>query len=145
MCGILGVVSRAADVKKYRDGFEEMLTIQNHRGPDETGKYISEQCLLGHNRLSIVDLKSGQQPMFSHDKKLVVTFNGEIYGYRRIRNTIEYPYGTNSDTEVILALYKKYGRSMVDYLPGMFSFGIAIERSSFLQEIEWVRSHSITR
>src|SRR5690606_15293976 len=95
-----------------------------HRGPDENGQYLSESCILGHNRLSIVDLRSGQQPMYSYDDKQVITFNGEIYGYKRIRGSIEYPYKTHSDTEVILALYKKYGKRMVEFLPGMFSFAI---------------------
>lgn len=124
MCGILGVVGKNGDVENYREGFEKMLVAQHHRGPDENGKFISNECLLGHNRLSIVDLASGQQPMYSSDQKQIVTFNGEIYGYKKIRSTIEYPYKTNSDTEVLLALYKKYGNKMVDFLPGMFAFAI---------------------
>jgi asparagine synthase (glutamine-hydrolysing) len=124
MCGILGVVSNGSDVRKYQDGFKKMLTVQNHRGPDENGKYISERCLLGHNRLSIVDIKSGQQPMYSHDEKKIISFNGEIYGFKKIRSSIEYPYKTNSDTEVIFALYQKYGKEMMNFLPGMFAFAI---------------------
>jgi asparagine synthase (glutamine-hydrolysing) len=80
---------------------------------------------LGHTRLSIVDLKSGDQPMFSVDGRLAVTFNGEIYGYREIRKTLsDYPFQTTSDTEVILALHQRHGTDLLSRLPGMFAFAL---------------------
>ena len=95
-----------------------------HRGPDEQGRYFFNDCGLGHVRLSIIDLKTGQQPMLTPDKKIGIVFNGEIYGYQKLRAVIDYPYQTNSDTEVIIAAWKKYGAEAAAHLPGMFAFGI---------------------
>lgn len=101
-----------------------METALLHRGPDEQGRYFFDSCALGHVRLSIVDLKTGQQPMFSPDKKTAVVFNGEIYGYQKLRAEINFPYQTNSDTEVIIAAWKKFGDDAASRLPGMFAFGV---------------------
>ncbi len=122
MCGISGIASEYAMHRVTQ--LEVMVQAQHHRGPDETGFYKSDKCLLGHNRLSIVDLGSGQQPMASHDARYTIVFNGEIYGYKKLKKDLIYPFKTESDTEVILALYIAYGEKMLDRLTGMFAFAI---------------------
>ncbi len=120
MCGIAGIAgnARIADVEK-------MTATITHRGPDGAGCYKFDNCVLGHRRLSIVDLVTGDQPMLSLDKKKAIVFNGEIYGFQKIRVSLgQYPFKTNSDTEVILALYEKYGSSMFEQLPGMFALAL---------------------
>ena len=95
--------------------------------------HSSDTCIFGHVRLSIVDLGSGQQPMLSSDKNEAIVFNGEIYGYKDIKKSLgDYAFATNSDTEIILALYKRYGHDLVDKLPGMFSFALWDERKKEL-------------
>ncbi len=96
-----------------------------HRGPDNDGIVCFDNCILGHTRLSIVDLKTGQQPMTSNDGHTAVTFNGEIYGYKTIKSSLDnYPFKTDSDTEVILALYQEHGTGCTSKIPGMFSFSL---------------------
>jgi asparagine synthase (glutamine-hydrolysing) len=88
---------------------------------------------LGHTRLSIVDLATGEQPMLAADGTLAITFNGEIYGFREIKKSLEdYRFNTTSDTEVILALYETYGENLLQHLPGMFAFAIWDEREQTL-------------
>ncbi|MRR37318.1 asparagine synthetase B, partial [bacterium] len=102
-----------------------MVEKLGHRGPDEHGMHTFSNCVLGHTRLSVVDLSTGAQPMLSEDMKKGITFNGEIYGYRAIRENLRnYLFRTTSDTEVILALYEKYGEKCTRMLPGMFSFAL---------------------
>jgi len=98
----------------------------SHRGPDDEGVYTDENIALGHRRLSIIDLSSaGHQPMFSHDKRYSIVYNGELYNYQEIKNQIkEYPYTTNTDTEVILAAYTKWGKDCLQYFNGMYAFAI---------------------
>jgi asparagine synthase (glutamine-hydrolysing) len=123
MCGIIGIVSK--DTKKYKSQIDKAILSLKHRGPDADGIHLFDNCALGHTRLSIIDLSTGSQPMLSLDSKIGVTFNGEIYGYREIKKELaDYPFQTSSDTEVLIALYKKYGESMTEKLPGMFSFAI---------------------
>ncbi|MEI6553565.1 MAG: asparagine synthase (glutamine-hydrolyzing) [bacterium] len=122
MCGILGIV--ANESIKYKEIIDLMISKQKHRGPDENNSTFFKNCALGHNRLSIVDLSSGQQPMYSSDSKKAIVFNGEIYGFEDIRKSLTYDFKTKSDTEIILALYEKYGQDLFQHLPGMFSFAI---------------------
>jgi asparagine synthase (glutamine-hydrolysing) len=122
MCGIFGIIKENAI--GYKNNLQAMETALLHRGPDEQGEFYFSDCALGHVRLSIIDLKTGQQPMLTPDKKLGIVFNGEIYGYQKLRAEINFPYQTNSDTEVILAAWKKYGDDAASHLPGMFAFGI---------------------
>lgn len=95
-----------------------------HRGPDANAVHQISDTYFGHARLAIVDIAAGQQPMLSHDKKVMLTFNGEIYGYRELKKQYSYNYITESDTEVILAMYQLMGTKMLDRLPGMFAFAI---------------------
>ncbi len=106
----------------------DMVACMKHRGPDGDGVYGFGNCLIGHNRLSIIDLLSGDQPMLNAAKDVGIVFNGEIYGYQSIRQTLNYPYATTSDTEVIIALYEKHGTELLRHLPGMFAFGIWDEK-----------------
>ncbi len=98
-----------------------------HRGPDGTGIFTDDSVSLGHNRLSIIDLSDrASQPMKSADETLVIIFNGEIYNFERLKKELvnEYPFKTNSDTEVILAAYQKWGHNAVKKLNGIFAFAI---------------------
>jgi asparagine synthase (glutamine-hydrolysing) len=123
MCGIAGIVKK--DTQLLQDTVGSMVQCLKHRGPDENGIFSFNNCILGHTRLSIIDLSLGKQPMVVPNKSLAITFNGEIYGYKQLYSLLpDYNFQTTSDTEVILALYQKYGSQMMDHLPGMFSFGI---------------------
>lgn len=123
MCGIAGIIS--TDIEEYQRQLDSMICALSHRGPDGSGRHFFKRCALGHTRLSIVDLETGGQPMLTPDKQLGITFNGEIYGFRDIKARISgYPFHTSSDTEVILALFRRYGEDMMPHLPGMFAFAI---------------------
>ena len=131
MCGIAGIV--AENARGYMGHLDRMVKALAHRGPDGSGTHFYEKCALGHTRLSIVDLATGAQPMLSPVYGEGITFNGEIYGYRDIRKLLDdFPFRTKSDTEVILALYHRYGNRCISHLPGMFAFGIWDERENKL-------------
>ena len=121
MCGIAGIISTNNFLKSK---ITQMLQSMNHRGPDETGTLMMDNFVFGHNRLSILDIDNGSQPMKSNCRKFSITFNGEIYNYKNLRNKLTYECRTRSDTEVILALYIKYGKNMFSHIQGMFAFGI---------------------
>jgi asparagine synthase (glutamine-hydrolysing) len=132
MCGIAGIVSNGA-VETYKATLGRMTDSIRHRGPDGAGEHSFGNCMLGHRRLAIVDLETGAQPLLSPDRKVGITFNGEIYGYRELRRELaDYPFATQSDTEVILALYLRHGADAVRRLPGMFAFAIWDDRSNTL-------------
>jgi asparagine synthase (glutamine-hydrolysing) len=97
-----------------------------HRGPDWSGIYLNEKAIMVHERLSIVDPKSGKQPLYSKDGTLVLTVNGEIYNHKELRKTLQEPYEflTESDCEIILPLYREKGVSFIDDLDGMFAFAL---------------------
>ncbi len=126
MCGICGLVdfSQIASAEKVRQMSSRLL----HRGPDAQGIHIFPHCALGHTRLSILDLSNAaNQPMISDDSQVAVVFNGEIYNFREIRARLEnmgHKFRTQSDTEVILALYLEKQETMLDELNGMFAFAI---------------------
>ena len=123
MCGIAGIVKD--DAQAYQEPLNRMVVSLRHRGPDDSGIHFFQNCALGHTHLSIVDLSTGNQPMLTHDKQVAVTFDGEIYGFQDIKAKLsDYPFRTTSNTEVILALYQKYGEDSLSYLPGMFAFAI---------------------
>ncbi|MBD8084620.1 asparagine synthase (glutamine-hydrolyzing) [Chryseobacterium caseinilyticum] len=131
MCGINGII------KKYSSEveIEKKLQVMNqriiHRGPDEDGFFIHqvEDTAIGFamRRLSIIDLSSGKQPIFTEDKSKVIVFNGEIYNYKVLKTELEslgIIFHTTSDTEVILKMYEKYGTNSFSRLDGMFAFSI---------------------
>jgi asparagine synthase (glutamine-hydrolysing) len=123
VCGIAGSLSSTSDPST---NVERMLTALAHRGPDGRGIVkCDEGVVLGHTRLSIIDIEDGSQPMCSPNGKQVLTFNGEIYGYETLRkNYPNYKYKTRSDTELLLAMYAEHGEAMLEKLPGMFAFAI---------------------
>lgn len=120
MCGINGFTFEDLRLLK------KMNAATAHRGPDGEGFLSEEGISLGHNRLAIIDLDPrSRQPMESVDHNLAIVFNGEIYNYLELKAELsEYPYKTESDTEVILAAYQKWGRTCVEKLNGMFAFAI---------------------
>lgn len=106
-----------------------------HRGPDDDGIYYSEKIALAMRRLSIIDVAQGQQPIFNQDKTKAIVFNGEIYNFQQLRKDLEVDgnkFYTNSDTEIIIHLYEKYGIECVKYLRGMFAFAIWDEKDKSL-------------
>ena len=132
MCGITGKISLIGKTITPRE-VETMNHAIIHRGPDDGGVYISpdRRVGLGHRRLSIIDLSPlGHQPMSYLDRYRIV-FNGEIYNFQEHRDALEkegYAFASRSDTEVIMALYHKYGKACLQYLRGMFAFAIYDER-----------------
>jgi asparagine synthase (glutamine-hydrolysing) len=122
MCGIAGLFGEAC----RRLSVGAMVHSQHHRGPDDEGIYRdpSGRSILGHNRLSILDLSSaGHQPMSSRDGRFWIVFNGEIYNYRELRSELStYPFVSETDTEVILAAFERWGSRCLNRLLGMFAF-----------------------
>ena len=131
MCGIAGIVEvggRGVD----RALLTAMTTAQAHRGPDGDGFVCRGGVGLGHRRLAIIDLVTGDQPMPNDDQSIWIVFNGEIYNYRELRTELEARgsrFRTQSDTEVILRAYEAYGAECVTRLRGMFAFAILDERA----------------
>ena len=126
MCGIVCAFDLKQKSEILRPQVLEMSKKIRHRGPDWSGIYSDEKTVMSHERLAIVDPASGKQPLFSEDKKLILAANGEIYNHQDIRKQYEgsYNFQTQSDCEVILALYKDKGVDFVDDLNGIFGFAI---------------------
>ncbi|MEO0570336.1 MAG: asparagine synthase B [Bacteroidota bacterium] len=126
MCGIVCAFDLKEPSDKLRPQLLEMSKKVRHRGPDWSGIYANENAVLAHERLAIVDPASGKQPLFSTDGKLVLAANGEIYNHRELRGQFEnsYTFQTQSDCEVILALYQEKGVDFVDEMNGIFGFAI---------------------
>ena len=126
MCGIVCAFDLKDKTEVLRPQLLEMSKKVRHRGPDWSGIYSDEKAILTHERLSIVDPVSGKQPLFSEDKKLVLAANGEIYNHRELRKQFEgkYKFQTESDCEIILALYKEKGVDFIDEMNGIFGFAI---------------------
>jgi len=125
MCGISGFM--------YFDGapvngkiIRAMSDVQSHRGPDESGVYLSKSVALGHRRLSIIDLSSGQQPLSNEDGSVWISFNGEIYNYLDLKRGLEssHRFRTRSDTETIVHLYESHPATFIEKLRGMFAFAL---------------------
>ena len=131
MCGIAAMVTPEAGISP--DAVSRMVAALRYRGPDSQGVHCFDRCTLGSARLSIVDIDGGRQPILSSDGALGVTFNGAIYGFRDLKRDLgDYPFKTGSDTEVILALYAKYGDGFLRHLPGMFAFALWDDRGQTL-------------
>lgn len=126
MCGIVGIFNINGQVTEERKRVLKMARKIRHRGPDWSGVYCGQNAIMAHERLSIVDPKSGGQPLYSPDKKLILAVNGEIYNHRDIRNRYEglYDFQTGSDCEVILPLYKDKGIHFLEELNGIFAFAL---------------------
>lgn len=127
MCGIAGIFDISAKREINPDVLNNMNQVQFHRGPDEGGIYINEGIGLAHRRLSIIDLSTGQQPLFNHDKSVCIVFNGEIYNFKELTHQLKakgYVFKTHSDTETIVHAWEEWGENCIDHLRGMFAFAI---------------------
>ena len=126
MCGFVGAFELTQDLEILRSQVLKMAKKIRHRGPDWSGIYCGDKAVLAHERLSIVDITSGGQPLYSKDKKLVLAVNGEIYNHRSIRAKYadKYEFQSQSDCEVLLALYQDKGIDMLEDLNGIFAFAL---------------------
>src|SRR3989344_7497781 len=119
MCGITGILDKNLAKKEL---IERMTRCIAHRGPDDEGYFVDSKIALGMRRLSIIDLEKGSQPITSPDGRYMIFYNGEVYNYREVKEELkEYKFKTESDTEVILAGFIKWGANeMLSRLRGMF-------------------------
>ena len=129
MCGIAGIfLIKQSGEPPSPEAIRSMTDALEHRGPDGSGLFENKRIALGHRRLSIIDLSAnGAQPMFNEDRSLVLVFNGEIYNFQILRTMLEldgHTFLSNSDGEVIVHLYEKYGTACVQFIEGMFAFCI---------------------
>ena len=125
MCGIVCALDIKKDSKDLRPQILDMSKKLRHRGPDWNGIFSNDNVILAHERLAIVDPKSGKQPLYGVDGRYVLAANGEIYNHKELRKLVpEYDFLTESDCEVIIALYDKFGLEFVDKMNGIFGFVI---------------------
>jgi len=127
MCGLVGIFHLREAVEIERELLSRMNESQFHRGPDEGGLHIEPGVGLGHRRLSIIDLASGQQPLFNEDQSVVVVYNGEIYNFQELVEELKkygHVFRTHCDTEVIVHAWEEWGESCVNHFRGMFAFAI---------------------
>ena len=127
MCGIVGILNfDSRPVSKAL--LKKMTDIQSHRGPDDDGIWIEKKIGIGHRRLAIIDLSNfAKQPMFSEDNNYIISYNGEVFNYKSIRNELiklGYYFSSDSDTEVVLKSYQEWGEDCVHKFNGMFAFAI---------------------
>lgn len=128
MCGIAGLFSRKQTEDFQADLVRRMNSLQQHRGPDDEGLFKDDHCVLGHRRLSIIDLsQDGHQPFHSDDHRYQIVYNGELYNYIELRDELKqlgWRFRTRTDTEVLLKAYEHFGISCLQKLNGMFAFVI---------------------
>lgn len=129
MCGIAGFISKEKNAPNNEREIllDRMCKIITHRGPDEQGTIVKNRAALGMRRLSIIDLKTGQQPIFDCTGNLAIVFNGEIYNFLELKTDLEkrgHKFKTNSDTETIVHAFEEFGADCVKHLRGMFAFAI---------------------
>ena len=132
MCGIAGIITK-------REEKEELITKMSerikHRGPDGEGFFIDDDIALAHRRLSIIDLSTGNQPMFNEDKSVVIVYNGEVYNYKELKEellNLGHTFTTTSDTEVLVHGYEEWHTDLPNHLRGMFAFAIYDKNSKEL-------------
>lgn len=125
MCGIVCVFDVKQKIEELRPQVLKMSKKLRHRGPDWSGIFQNDKAILSHERLAIVDPTSGKQPLYSEDGKIVLAVNGEIYNHQEIRSQFpDYHFQTQSDCEVIIPLYMKYGKAFIEKLNGIFAFAL---------------------
>jgi asparagine synthase (glutamine-hydrolysing) len=130
MCSILGLFDIPAGQHGLRGIALEASRRQRHRGPDWSGIYVHDRAIIVHERLAIVDIESGAQPLISPDGQQVLGVNGEIYNHRELRAECpDYEFRTGSDCEVILALYRKHGSDFLHRLNGIYAFVLFDEQT----------------
>jgi asparagine synthase (glutamine-hydrolysing) len=135
MCGIFGLLALSGRLDPEKYSLPNETSVLRHRGPDAFGCFLDEHAYLAHRRLSIIDLSSGNQPVYNEDRSVCVVFNGEIFNFQEIRDELAakgHAFTTNSDTEVIVHSYEEYGKACVDRFRGMFAFAIWDARSKTL-------------
>ncbi len=136
MCGIAGWIN--LENKSSQNGkavLHAMCERMKHRGPDSEGLWTDEKVALGMRRLSVIDLHTGEQPVYNEDKSVVVVMNGELYNFREVRARLEkrgHKFETQSDTEILPHLYEEYGEAMLDEINGMFAFALWDKRKQKL-------------
>ena len=126
MCGIAGFWNKDHSPAE-KNILEGMLKKLKRRGPDGEGVFIQDHIALGHRRLAVIDLCTGAQPLDNEDGSIQVTFNGEIFNYKQLREELTgkgHRFKTVSDTEVLLHLYEEYGNDMTSRLDGFFAFAL---------------------
>ncbi len=127
MCGITGIFETRGKGEIARDVLARMNESQHHRGPDEGSYHVEPGLGLGHRRLSIIDVATGQQPIFNEDGSVVVIYNGEIYNYQELIPelvALGHVFRTKSDTEVIVHAWEAWGEACVERFRGMFTFAL---------------------
>ncbi len=125
MCGINGIIDFLHQGDKYEPDVRRMNNALSHRGPDADGVFIQGSACLGHRRLSIIDTSaSGNQPFTDVSGRFTVVYNGELYNYLELKKELNYPFQTETDTEVLLAAFIRWGANCVHFLRGMFAFAI---------------------
>ncbi|MFA5147478.1 MAG: asparagine synthase (glutamine-hydrolyzing) [Candidatus Omnitrophota bacterium] len=127
MCGICGYVYADRTKRPSEAVLKGMMDTLAHRGPDDSGSFIRGPAALGHRRLSIIDLKTGRQPMSNEDGSITIVYNGEIYNFPELREALSekgHVFKTRSDTEVIIRAYEEYGESCLGHFNGMFAFAL---------------------
>ncbi|MFT5543601.1 MAG: asparagine synthase (glutamine-hydrolyzing) [Glaciecola sp.] len=124
MCGIFGILDIKTDVSELRTQALELSKLLRHRGPDWSGIWHNDNAILCHERLAIVDVDTGAQPLISNNGNQVLAVNGEIYNHKDLQDKLAKPYNfaTKSDCEIILPLYQQEGAGFIDKLEGMFAF-----------------------
>jgi asparagine synthase (glutamine-hydrolysing) len=136
VCGITGFVSFGGHSRDdARARVQRMADSIAHRGPDGEGFFVDDFAALGHRRLAIIDVATGQQPMGAADGRVQIVFNGEIYNFLQVRSELEakgHVFRTHCDTETILMAYLEWGDRCVERLEGMFAFAIWDTRSKSL-------------
>ena len=134
MCGFCGFADKLEE-KEKKQIIKRMADRIVHRGPDSDGYFTDSKVAMGFRRLSIIDLKGGDQPIMSEDKSVVVMFNGEIYNFKELREELKaqgHAFATNSDTEVIVHGYEQYGTGVFNRLRGMFGILIYDKKNETL-------------
>ena len=124
MCGIAGIITKREEKKELITKMSERI---KHRGPDGEGFFIDDDIALAHRRLSIIDLSTGNQPMFNEDKSIVIVYNGEVYNYKELKEellALGHTFTTTSDTEVLVHGYEEWKSDLPKHLRGMFAFAI---------------------
>ena len=123
MCGIAGI-RRFDGERVHESDLRSMMRVLHHRGPDDQGLWRQGPVGIAHTRLSIIDLNGSRQPMSSDDERHVLTFNGEIFNYEKLRTELDYPFTTRGDTEVVLATVARHGAHAASRLLGQFAFAV---------------------
>ncbi len=136
MCGIAGWINLENNRSQNSEAvLHSMCERMKHRGPDSEGLWTDETVALGMRRLSVIDLHTGEQPVYSEDKSIVVVMNGELYNFREVRADLEkrgHKFETQTDTEILPHLYEEYGEAMLEHINGMFAFALWDKRKQKL-------------